>query len=256
MDGTELHGEQVLLGRCAADDEADVIGRAGCRAEALHLLHEERDERALVLNGGLGHGVEVGLVGRTAAFGYHDEAVLVALCGLDVYLRGQVAARVDLVVHRQGRVLRVAEVVRGKGVVDAVAQGLCVVEVSPHPLALLAVDDGRAGVLAEGEHTLGRGLGVAQQGERYIFVIVRCFRVGEDGGHLLVVTAAQEELHIVECLGGQHTQGLAAHLEYLFALKHRGAYALARQQAILCLVLARLEHRGVIKFGNICHSAM
>ena len=99
LDAAELDGEKVLFGRRATDDEADVVGRAGCRAEALHLLHQERQERALVLDGGLGHGVEVGLVGGSAALGDHDEAILVALHGLDVNLCGEVAARVDLVVH-------------------------------------------------------------------------------------------------------------------------------------------------------------
>ena len=99
LENAELDGEKVLLGRRATDDEADVVGRAGCRAEALHLLHQERQERALVLDGGLGHGVEVGLVGGSAALGDHDEAILVALHGLDVNLCGEVAACVDLVVH-------------------------------------------------------------------------------------------------------------------------------------------------------------
>ena len=63
LDRGELHREQVLLGRSAADDEGNVIGRTGGCAECLHLLHEEGQQGAFVLDGGLGHGVEVGLVG-------------------------------------------------------------------------------------------------------------------------------------------------------------------------------------------------
>ena len=127
-----------------------MVGRAGCRAQALHLLHEEGDECALVLDGGLGHRVEISLVGRAAALGDHDEAVFCAFTSFDVNLCGQVAARIHLVVHVQGCVLRVAQVVLGEGVEDTAAQSLFILEACPHLLAFLAVDDGSAGVLAEG----------------------------------------------------------------------------------------------------------
>ena len=116
LDRGEFDGEEVFLGACSAYYEGDVVGGAcGC-AEAFHFLDEEWEEGALVLDGGLGHGVEVGLVGRSAAFGYHDEAILVALDSLDVYLRGEVATGVDLVVHVEGSVLGVSEVVLCEGV--------------------------------------------------------------------------------------------------------------------------------------------
>ena len=111
VDRAELHGQQVLLCRCAANDEADVVRRTSGCAEALHLLHEERQQCALVLNRSLGHRVEIGLVGRATAFGNHHKAVLSTLGSLDVDLCGQVALGVHLFVHGQGRILRVAQIV-------------------------------------------------------------------------------------------------------------------------------------------------
>ena len=118
LDRSELHREQVLLGRCAADDEGNVIGRTGGRAECLHLLHKEGQQGAFVLDGGLGHGVEVGLVGRASTLGNHHETVFGAFYSLDVNLSRQVAAGVNLVVHVQRSILRVAQVVLCVGVID------------------------------------------------------------------------------------------------------------------------------------------
>ena len=65
---SELHGEQVALGRSAADDEGDVVRRAGGRTERLHFLNHEGDERVGVEQS-LGFLIEIRLVGRAAAFG-------------------------------------------------------------------------------------------------------------------------------------------------------------------------------------------
>ena len=117
LDRSELHCEQVLLSRCTADNECNVVRRTSRCTEALHLLYEERQQCALVLDGSLSHRVEVGLVSRTATLSYHYEAILVALYSLDVNLCGEVAACVHRVVHVQRSVLRVAQVVLGEGVV-------------------------------------------------------------------------------------------------------------------------------------------
>jgi hypothetical protein len=117
LDRSELHGEEVLLSRCATDNECDVVRRTSRCTEALHLLYEEGEQGALVLDGSLGHRVEVCLVGRATAFSHHYEAILVALYSLDVDLCREVAACVHLVVHVQRSVLRVAQVVFGEGVV-------------------------------------------------------------------------------------------------------------------------------------------
>ncbi len=101
----QLDGEQVLLSARAANHKGDMVGWASRSTEALHLLHKERNEGAGVLYAGLGLLVEIGLVGRAAAFGHAQETVLHAFGGLNVYLCGQVALGVHLLVHRERRVL-------------------------------------------------------------------------------------------------------------------------------------------------------
>ena len=253
FDRCQFHGEQVFLGAGAANHEGDVIGRAGCSAQALHLLHEEGQQGAFVLDGGLGHGVEVGLVGRAAALGNHDEAVFGTLHCLDVDLSGQVATGVHLVVHVEGRILRVAQVVGGEGVVHASRQGFLVFKAGPHLLAFLAVNDGGAGVLAEGEHALGGCLGIAQELEGYIFVVFRGLGVVEDLSHLLVVLATQLEFHIVEGFLGEQGESLFAHFEDFLAFEITRADAFFREQPVLGVVFSQLEHGSILKLG-VCHN--
>ena len=99
LDRSQLHGKEVLLGRSTTYNECDVVRRTCCCTEALHLLNEEWEEGAFVLDSGLGHRVEVGLVGRAATLGNHHEAILVALGSLDIDLGRQVATCVHLVIH-------------------------------------------------------------------------------------------------------------------------------------------------------------
>ena len=105
MSGGKLHREKVLLGRGSSDHEGDMIWRAGCGSEALHLGHEERNESSRILNPGLGLLIEIALVGRAASLGDHQETVLVALNGLDVDLRREVALGVHLIVHVKRSIL-------------------------------------------------------------------------------------------------------------------------------------------------------
>ena len=193
----ELHGEEVLLGRCATDDEGDMVGRTSGGAECLHLLHHEGHQRVGVEQR-LGLLVEVGLVGRAATLGHAEEVILHALGSLDVDLCGEVATGVHLVVHVERSVLRVAQVLLGIGLVNAQRESLLIAEASPYLLALLTMDDGRTRVLAQGELALGRHFGIAQEGERYILVVVAGLGVAENLRHLLVVGTAEEERHVAE----------------------------------------------------------
>ena len=81
----------------------------------------------------------------------------------------------------------VAEVLLGVGLVDSAREGLGVVRVGPHLLALVAEDGGGAGVLAEGQDATGGDLGVAEESEGDVAVVVRRLGVLEDGGDLLKV---------------------------------------------------------------------
>ena len=49
----------------------------------------------------------------------------------------------------------------GERVEHSAAQCFLVLKISPHALAFLAMDDGRAGVLAKWQYSLGRRLGSA-----------------------------------------------------------------------------------------------
>ena len=197
FDGGLFDCLKVLFSRCAADYECDVVGGTGCCAEALHFLYEERHE-GLGVDYGLCLLIEVGLVGGAAAFCHEHEVIFVAFGSVDVDLRGEIAAGVHLVIHGEGSVLGVAEIVGGVGVVDAARNLFGIVASGEHHLALFAVHDGCSGVLTEGEHTLGCYLGVTQHGEGHVFVVCRSFGVVQYVGHHLIVLAAQHE-RIVVC---------------------------------------------------------
>ena len=102
---------QGVLGRRAADDDGQVVGRAGRRAERAQLLVEER-QQARRVEQRLGLLEQVALVGRAAALGHEQELVLVAVGGVDLDLGRQVGAGVDLLAHVERRHLRVAQVRR------------------------------------------------------------------------------------------------------------------------------------------------
>ena len=259
LDACELDGKEILLRRRSADYEGYMVGRAGCRAQRAHLLHQEGNECSLVLDGGLGHGIEIGLVGAAAAFCHHHEAVLVALGGLDIYLRREVALGIHLIVHIQRSVLAVAKVLLGVGIEYAAAQGLFVFEVSPDMLAFLSVDDGGAGILTERKDALDRSFGIAKELQGHVFVVVAGLGIFEDGRHLLVVGAAEHELTVVErllgdqreCLGRHFQDGLAAAAAMSAEFCGLNEFLRTRNLVILCGIGPKLEHGRILKFCHI-----
>ena len=228
-----------------------MIWRAGCRAEALHFLNEEGQQGAFVLDGSLGHGVEIGLVGRATALCHHHEPVLRTLRGFDINLRRQVATGVDFVIHGQRSVLRVAQVVLGEGVVDTARESLFVFEAGPHLLSLLAVDDGCARVLAERKHSLAGCLGIAEELQGHVLVVVAGLRVVQDSCHVLT---AKHELHVVESLLSQQCERLGTHFHNFLAFKLCNRNTFGAQQAVLCGVFSQLKHRSILEFWFVCHN--
>ena len=186
-----LEGE---LGARAADDDGQVVGRAGRRTEPAQLLVEEAHHRVGVEDR-LGLLEQVGLVGAAAALGHEQELVggLVAGRGVGVQLdlRGQVRAGVALVPHRHRRHLRVAQVEPGVGVVDTAADRLLVAAGGEHVLAALAHDDRGAGVLAHRQDAARGDVRVLEQVERDELVVVARLGVVEDVRELLQVRRAQ-----------------------------------------------------------------
>jgi hypothetical protein len=168
---SEFDSEEVLLSAGTTNHKSDMVRRASRSTEGLHLLHEERNECARVLDAGFGLLVEVGLVGRTTTLGDAEEMVLHTLGSLKVDLSREVALGVHLVVHIKRSVLRVAEVALGIGEVYTLSESLFVAIAGPYLLALLAVDDSRTGVLAERELALARNLGIAEESECHVLVV-------------------------------------------------------------------------------------
>ena len=250
--GGELHREHRAFGGGAADHEGDVVRRAGGRAEALHLFDEVGNELGRVEDG-LRFLIEVGLVGGTAALDHAEELVLGAFGGFDVDLGGKVALRVHFLVHRERSVLGLAEGFLGVGLVDALGNGFFIAVAGPDLLALFAVNDGRARVLAEREDALGGGFGVAEEHQGDVLVVGRGFRVGEDLGNLFVVFATEHEVHVVEGAVDQLGEAFGFDLEDLLAFEFTDADVVLRQKIVFGLVFAGLEHGRIFKCGSLSH---
>ncbi len=149
---------------------------------------------------GLGLLVQVALVGRAAALGHEQELVGVAVDRRQLDLGGEVGPGVDLLPHGERGHLGVAQVERGVGVVDAPGDGGLVAATGEHVLALLALDDGGAGVLAHREDAAGRDVGVLQQVEGHEAVVGRGLGVVEDVGELRQVAGAEQVRDVVHGL--------------------------------------------------------
>ncbi len=191
----ELDGLEGVFRRGAADDDGEVIGRAGGGAQRADLLVEELDQRFRIEHR-LGLLVEEALVGGAAALGDEQELVLVAFLGIELDLRRQVVAGVDLLVHRERRHLAVAQIGLDIGLADAGGDRRRVAAAGPDALALLAHDDRRAGVLAHRQHPAGGDVGVLEQVEGDELVVVRGLGVVEDAAQLLQMAGPQQVLAI------------------------------------------------------------
>ena len=199
MGRSELHGEQILLSRCTTNHDSDMIGRTSSRTEALHLLYKERDEGTGVLNARFGLLIEVGLICRTTTFGYTKEMILHTLCCFDINLCGEVAFRIYLIVHVEGRVLAVTQVLLSVGLENAKRERLFVTIARPHLLTLFAMDDGGTGILTKRQLPLACHFSITKERERYILIISAGFRIAQDLSHLLIVAATKHEAYIAEC---------------------------------------------------------
>ena len=248
----ELDGEHRAFGRRAANHEGDVVGRAGGRAERLHLVDEIGHERGRIQNG-LRFLEEVGLVGRAAALDHAQELVFAAFAGFNVDLSGQVAAGVLFFVHRQRGVLRITQGALRVGVVHAARERFLIAETRPNVLALFAVNDGRARVLAQRQDALGGRFGVAQEGQGDVLVVFAGFGILEDLGDLFVVGAAQQEVGVVEALARQQRERFGLDLDDLVAFEFTFGDIVLGEQVVLGLVLAELEHRRILEFGVLSH---
>ena len=227
-----------------------MVGWTCCGAERFHFLNEEGQER-LGVDERFGFLIEIGLVGRAAAFGDEEEVVFVAVDSVEVDLRGEVAAGVDFVVHVEGRVLRVAQIVLSVGEIDAFGYALFVVAAGVDVLAFLADADGRAGVLAEGELTFCSYFGVAEHREGDEFVVLACFGVVKDLGHHFVVLAAQHECVVVSGLTGEHGESFGINHEDVVAAPVFDFHIVGCEMIVFRVVFRHGEHFLIVeRFGR------
>ncbi|OQB91308.1 MAG: hypothetical protein BWX86_02049 [Verrucomicrobia bacterium ADurb.Bin122] len=231
----ELDGLEAGLGARATDDDGQMVRRASRRAEVLHLFGDEGFE-ALRIEERFRLLIEEGLVGRATALGDEEELVLGALRSVEVDLRREIGAGVNLLVHVEGGRLRVAEVFLGVALVDALGDILGVVGAGPDLLALLG-DDGRgAGVLAERQDALRGNFGVLQQREGHIAVVGAGLGVVEDRRDLFQVLRAQQKAALAHRRLREEGDRLGRDLENLTPLEGRGAHALLGDQTVLGVI--------------------
>ena len=140
--GVEIFGacefggfEGVFCGG-AANDEGEVIGRAGGRAEFAQALVDEVAQ-AFGIEQCSGFLIEQAFVGGPAAFSHEHEFVCIPLLGIDFDLRGEVGFCICLLEHVEWRQLAVAQVRFQKGSGYAVCERGFVAAVGPHAIAFL-----------------------------------------------------------------------------------------------------------------------
>ena len=118
------------------------------------------------------------------------------------------------------------------------------------------MNDGRTRILADGELTFRCNFCIAQERECHVFVVVRSLRIAQNLSHLCVVGGAEQESHIAESLIGHACQGFGCYFQNCLTFELAGADAFFRQQIVLRIVLAELEHRSILEFRCLCHNAM
>ena len=229
--GGELESFQAGFGAGAAEDEDEVIRRAGAGAEVLEFVGDELFE-ALRIEQRLGFLVEKHFVGGAATFGDEEKFVLRTLGGVEVDLGGEIGAGVDLFPKVERSDLGVAEVFLGVAVVDAATEPFGIIGSGPDLLAFFSEDGGRAGVLAHRENTARGDLGVFEEGEGDVAVVGAGGGVVLDGGDLLDVFRAEEKRRVVKGVLGEVGESLGRDFEDFPAFKGRGAHTFFGEEAV------------------------
>ena len=201
----ELDGLQRLFGAGPADDDREMVGRAGRGAERQDLLLQEGDHAVVRQDRGR-RLIEIGLVGGAAALGHEQELVGVLALGGDVDLRGQIVAGVLLLEHGERRDLAVAQVLLGIGAADARRDRRLVAALGKDLAAFLGDHDRGARVLAHRQHAAGGDIGVLQEIVGDEPVVRGRFRVVQDLGELGEVAGPQQVVDVDHRLLGERGQ--------------------------------------------------
>ena len=140
------------------------------------------------------------------------------MSGFDVDLRREVATCVYLIVHSEGRILRIAQILLSVSFVDTFGNRFFVAKTSPDLLSFFGVNDSSTCVLTDGELSAHCHFSIAEESESHVAVIVGSLRVAKDFSHLLIVRATEEERHIAE--------GLVYHLGDAFSFNFENGVSL------------------------------
>ena len=152
-------------------------------------------------------------------------------------MRQKIGAGVDLFIHIQRGVLRIAQVVFGIGVIDAAGEGRLIAAAGPYALAFLAHNNRRTGILAGGQHAFRRDFRIAQKLQRHVFIVVAGFRVEKDLRDLFLMIHPQHKCRIVEGLLRQQSEGLRIDFEDLLAFELGHGNVILAQQIVFSLIL-------------------
>ena len=170
--------------------------------------------------------------------------------GVKLDLRRHVGARVLLLEHRDRRELRIAQIALEIRVARALGERRLVVALRPDQPALLAHDDRGAGVLAHRQHAAGGDIGVLEKIEGDELVVIRRFRVLDDGFERSQMRGAQQMIDVGESGFRQRAQRLARHHQHLLAQDLFDAQTVGGDFAVGRGVLAEREERGVLVGGR------
>ena len=137
-----------MFRRQSADDNRQVIRRAGGNAQSVDFFAQKSQQRGFVQQSAR-FLEQKGFVRRTAAFGNHQKTVFVAFVRHQIDLGGQVCAAVFFRKGIRRDVLRQPQIQRRVRFFNAVGQGLRVCAVGQNGIALFAENQRRSRVLAQ-----------------------------------------------------------------------------------------------------------
>ena len=231
-----------------------MVRRTGSRTECFHFFHQKFFERNWIEQR-FCFLKEVGFVGRTAAFGYKQEFILVAVTGYEVNLSRQVSACVHLVVHIECRILRVAQVFLCVGFVNAFGEGFFVGTVGPHVVAFFGIHSGSAGILTKWQYAFGSYFGITEHGDGHEFVVFAGFGVSQDVGYLFLMLGAKQKIAVAHGSACQRCDAFGLHFEYFAVAAFLNAYKVLCQQVIFGFFFSNRK-RILINKWFWCHSLL
>ena len=178
-----------LLNRRAANNDRQMIRRAGGCAEGTDFLVQERDHFFFVQHG-RSLLIQERFVGGTATLGNEQKPISIAPRGVDIALRWQVIAGIHFLEHGKRGHIRIAQVAFLIGFQDSVRNCSFVISPNPDVLALFRHDDRRACILTHRQNAARCDIGVLQKIQCDEAVIVRGFGILQDLSQLLQMEQA------------------------------------------------------------------